>query len=395
MEESANKALRAASKGAQRLAVFALKQAAKMLAACFGIPLGVALVVILVAVMAILGIYGATASEMKENPAKARYQAAAERASVPVISEGAQEREHHLSWGFLFAVDYFEGLLKDKAPEFRTEETAKALAPRFEYRDSEVRVTSSNSGGESATEIRKVKLLVRADTYRGVYRYFYRWDTAEEGGLKVTKEVQDRVEFTPDLSRLSEYLAKRLGGPVEPELPVLVAQAGDAFASETPNLAWLDDENENLPPSSEGGTWVWESTYDGPGLVDPIWPVRGPITSPFGPRKDPFLGVDGFHNGVDIAVSYGTPVLASGAGEVRYAGWVKGYGLTVVVDHGNKAMTLYGHNSTLLVREGQKVERGQTIALAGGTGRSTGPHVHWEVRAGEEPVDPIRSTTPD
>lgn len=382
LEESANRTYRAALKTAQKLAAFALKQAAKMLAASLGIPLGVALVVILVAVMAILGIYGATAAEMKESPAKATYQAAANGAAAPVISEGAQEREHALTWGLLYAVDYFEGLLKGKVTDFKAEETAKALTPTFQYRESEV--TATTKDGKTTT--RKVKLLVEADTYRGVYQYHYRRVTSEENGVTVTREVQDRVEFAPDLSRLLEYLGRRLGGTIEPELPVMVARAGDGFSSGQPDLSWLEDEDEN---AVSGGAWAWESTNSGQGLVKPVWPARGPITSAFGPRKDPLLGSRGFHNGVDIAVSYGAPVLASGAGEVRFAGWVKGYGLSVVLDHGKKAMTLYGHNSTLLVRQDQKVERGQTIALAGSTGRSTGPHVHWEVRVGGEPVDPI------
>lgn len=393
MEESAKRTYGAASIVARKLAVLGLKQAARMLAVYFGIPLGVALVVILVAVTAILGIYGATASEIRDNPARAGYQAAADEAAAPVISEGAQEREHALTWGFLYAVDYFEGLVKNAPPEFRPDDTAKNLAPRFEYRDSDVTVTRTildDSGNTKAvTETRGVKLLTEADTYRGIYRYFYRKVTTREGGETVTREVQDRVEFTPDLSRLSEYLARRLGGPIEPELPFLVARAGDAFTSGQPDFSWLEDEDESAF-SSSGASWGWESTYDGPGLVAPAWPVRGTITSPFGPRKDPLLGGRDFHNGVDIAVSYGTPVLASGAGEVRYAGWVKGYGLTVVLDHGNKTMSLYGHNSTLLVREGQKVEKGLTIALAGSTGRSTGPHVHWEIRVRGTAMDPLK-----
>jgi murein DD-endopeptidase MepM/ murein hydrolase activator NlpD len=92
---------------------------------------------------------------------------------------------------------------------------------------------------------------------------------------------------------------------------------------------------------------------------------------------------------VDIAVSIGTPVHAADAGVVIVSGWQGGYGNFVAIDHGNGLATCYGHNSQLLVKEGDKVSQGQVISLSGNTGLSTGPHVHFEVRRNGVPVDPM------
>lgn len=120
-----------------------------------------------------------------------------------------------------------------------------------------------------------------------------------------------------------------------------------------------------------------------------IWPVTGTITSNFGYRGNPIGGGTGFHEGLDIAVDYGTPVRATAAGKVSMAGWVDGYGNLVEIDHGNGFVTRYGHNSMLLVVQGQTVKAGDIISLAGSTGRSTGPHVHYEVRVNGTPTDPL------
>ncbi|WP_337465676.1 peptidoglycan DD-metalloendopeptidase family protein [Megasphaera sp.] len=120
-----------------------------------------------------------------------------------------------------------------------------------------------------------------------------------------------------------------------------------------------------------------------------IWPVSGTVTSNFGYRGNPIGGGSGFHEGIDIGVDYGTPVRATAAGKVTMAGWVDGYGNLVEIDHGNGFVTRYGHNSMLLVTVGQEVRAGSIISLAGSTGRSTGPHVHYEVRVNGSPTNPL------
>lgn len=112
-----------------------------------------------------------------------------------------------------------------------------------------------------------------------------------------------------------------------------------------------------------------------------IWPAKsGHISGRFGLRRSPFNGKKEFHSGLDISLRPKTPVLATAKGKVIYSGWLPGLGNTVKISHGNGLVTLYGHNSKLLVKSGQIVERGQNISLSGNTGSSTGPHLHYEVQ---------------
>jgi len=114
-----------------------------------------------------------------------------------------------------------------------------------------------------------------------------------------------------------------------------------------------------------------------------VWPVNGPVTSGFGWRWGRM------HEGIDIAVPNGTPVVSAASGTVIIAGWMGGYGNLVVVDHGNGLSTAYGHNTSIAVGVGQSVAQGQLLAYSGNTGRSTGPHVHFEVRVNGGAVDPF------
>lgn len=120
------------------------------------------------------------------------------------------------------------------------------------------------------------------------------------------------------------------------------------------------------------------------------WPVKGEITSFFGYRSSPFGGRGtSFHNGLDIAGSVGTNITAAGDGTVVLSGWYGAYGKAVMIDHGNGYTTLYGHNSQLLVETGERVEKGETIARMGNTGRSTGTHCHFSIFKNDIPLDPL------
>ncbi len=121
------------------------------------------------------------------------------------------------------------------------------------------------------------------------------------------------------------------------------------------------------------------------------WPVpaSSKISSPFGYRIHPTLGIKKLHTGIDIAVKSGNKVVAANAGKVIKAAWNNSYGYMVMVDHGGGIVTLYAHNSSLKVSTGDSVTRGQTLALSGNTGRSTGPHVHFEVRVNGEYKNPM------
>lgn len=119
------------------------------------------------------------------------------------------------------------------------------------------------------------------------------------------------------------------------------------------------------------------------------WPVRGPISSPFGMRWHPILNKYKGHNGLDIAAPTGRNILSAESGSVIHSGWIEGYGYAVIIDHGDGVATLYAHASRLLVSQGQTVDRGMPVALVGSTGWSTGPHLHFEVRVKGVPQNPI------
>ncbi len=134
-----------------------------------------------------------------------------------------------------------------------------------------------------------------------------------------------------------------------------------------------------LPPPIEHET----------GPVVFAWPVRGPITSPFGYRVDPFEGRYQLHTGIDIGASYGTPIEAAADGVVIFVGWYGGYGDAIIIDHTSGLSTLYAHCSATYVTLNQAVQRGQVIGAVGATGWATGPHLHFEIRVNGVPVDPL------
>lgn len=130
--------------------------------------------------------------------------------------------------------------------------------------------------------------------------------------------------------------------------------------------------------------------HGGEALAGPFErPVAGPVTSGFGWRIHPITGVPRPHTGTDFAATRGTPVGAAAGGVVTSAGPRGGYGQTVVVDHDNHTATLYAHLSSIAVSSGQPVRRGELLGLVGSTGQSTGPHLHFEVRVSDAPVDPL------
>lgn len=118
------------------------------------------------------------------------------------------------------------------------------------------------------------------------------------------------------------------------------------------------------------------------------WPVRGAVNSEFGRRISPWTGGPETHGGIDIAADLGTPVKAPAPGVVVFAGSAPDYGNTVVIDHGHEIKTLFGHLQKIQVTQGQKIERGQQIALSGNTGKTSGPHLHYEITVRGQPVNP-------
>ncbi|MDI6799392.1 MAG: peptidoglycan DD-metalloendopeptidase family protein [Actinomycetota bacterium] len=151
-------------------------------------------------------------------------------------------------------------------------------------------------------------------------------------------------------------------------------------------------EAELQRSSNELAAYI-RSLESGEGPEAPIgpfkWPTTGPITSGFGMRFHPILKVYRMHTGIDIGAPYGQPILSAQSGTVIFASWQGGYGRTIIIDHGGGISTIYAHTSALNFNVGQKVNKGDIIGLVGSTGYSTGPHLHFEIREGGEPKNPM------
>lgn len=163
-----------------------------------------------------------------------------------------------------------------------------------------------------------------------------------------------------------------------------------AFADINSKLSNLSDNARNVEQRLGKIYEVRKSRNTYWSALPSSWPVRGYITSGFGPRGATSVGGTRYHEGIDIAAPVGTEVLASGDGVVTFAGYKGGFGRAVIIDHGFGISTLYAHNSQVLVAEGQRVARGTPVSAIGMTGRTTGPHLHYEVLVDGVPVDPLR-----
>jgi murein DD-endopeptidase MepM/ murein hydrolase activator NlpD len=153
----------------------------------------------------------------------------------------------------------------------------------------------------------------------------------------------------------------------------------------------LDKAVQETSIREQGVLELWESLSERQSLLaatPSIKPVNGWFTSKFGYRISPFTNRPTMHNGLDIAAAPGSPIYATADGVVSFAGYDPGYGKLVSIDHGYGVVTRFGHTSQIYVEVGQKIKRRDLIAAVGNTGRSTGPHCHYEVRVNGVPVDP-------
>ncbi len=178
--------------------------------------------------------------------------------------------------------------------------------------------------------------------------------------------------------------------------PPLEAKSGELAINKMPEYATLSIRIERTIKESslreQGVLELLELLSDRQSLLKAtpsILPARGWITSAFGYRTSPMSGEPLFHQGLDIAAAPGTPIHAPADGVVSFVDYDSGYGKMVSIDHGYGIVTRYGHNSQIFVNQGQRVKRGEVIAQVGNTGRSTGPHLHYEVRLNDVPVDPM------
>jgi murein DD-endopeptidase MepM/ murein hydrolase activator NlpD len=178
---------------------------------------------------------------------------------------------------------------------------------------------------------------------------------------------------------------KFLADPDQPMKPEQVADVIDGlYALRTSALTGATTAGLGMGLTQRASLSDWVAATTAPTM----WPVMGPITGPFGSRQDPFNGEGAFHAGIDISCHYGQPIIAPADGVVTFAGFYAGYGRLLAIDHGNSVVTRYGHLSGFAVTDGETVRKGQVIGYVGMSGRSTGAHLHYEVRIHDAPVNP-------
>lgn len=200
------------------------------------------------------------------------------------------------------------------------------------------------------------------------------------------EKLNNRVEKVEDTSRkLAEKSGVVDAGEVDDSL-TLPGTGGPALPVDEMGLATLVAKMGRL----EEDLRAYEAILRERGYTPTVWPVHGKLEGGFGGRRNPFGGPGyEFHSGQDIEAPWGAPVVAGASGRVSFVGWQNGYGQLVIVDHGGGLTTRYGHLSHIDVELDQPVERAQLLGKVGSTGRSTGPHVHYEVRINDQPVNPL------
>lgn len=249
--------------------------------------------------------------------------------------------------------------------------------------------------------------------------------TALESALERVKTFSSKLKLITNVEDENRGLKLSVG--VEPKPGQNIDDAGESQIDKRPPIQQLanseSDFNEETPISANQGELaiekaneysilairidravkeshlreqgvidLWESLSERQSLLNStpsIKPTRGWLTSKFGYRISPYTGKPAMHNGIDIAAAPGTPIFAPADGIVTYAAYDETYGKLVTIDHGFGIMTRFGHNSQIYVQVGQKVNRWDVIAAVGSTGRSTGPHCHYEVRLNNIPINPL------
>lgn len=213
--------------------------------------------------------------------------------------------------------------------------------------------------------------------------------------VKGVQEVKDSIELRQaglEQDRLTQAEQEERAHAARADMEEKVKRRESLIARLKTDKNLIDQQYEELMRASRQIGEMLRS--DGMGSLPAsgsgamIWPISGPVTSEFGWRVHPITGTQKFHSGIDIGGDYGLPVHAAQSGTVEYAGWISGYGNTVIINHGGGITSLYGHNQSLAVSAGQSVSQGEVISYCGSTGNSTGPHCHFEVRQNGEPVSP-------
>src|SRR5271155_5158922 len=242
------------------------------------------------------------------------------------------------------------------------------------------------------------RMLWKASSYNSLRR---EQDSLKQQYKQLQTEVKDTNQRLDSLQSLAGEVAMAYGITRFRQTPFgltdAAAQSDADFQQSVDEFSYLESNASAVSVSNTGMRLLPASQMTSIGVVPALWPVVGEITGHFGERLDPFSGEGAFHSGIDIASHYGDEIRATADGVVEEADQRAGYGRLVVIDHGFGVSTWYGHLSGFKAEVGMTVKRGDIIGYEGQSGRSTGPHLHYEVRIYNTPVNPwryLRNLTP-
>jgi murein DD-endopeptidase MepM/ murein hydrolase activator NlpD len=236
------------------------------------------------------------------------------------------------------------------------------------------------------------RMLWKATNYNSLRR---EQDSLKQQYVQLQTQVKDTNQRLNSLQSLAGEVAMAYGITRFRQTPFgLTDSTGEtdpaAFQQSVDEFSYLEKNAAVVEVSSSGVRLLPASQLSSMGIVPSLWPVVGQITGHFGERLDPFSGEGAFHAGLDIASHYGDEVRATADGDVTNVEQRAGYGRLIILDHGFGLTTWYGHLSGFNVQVGTHVRRGDVIGYEGDSGRSTGPHLHYEVRINNTPVNPWR-----
>jgi murein DD-endopeptidase MepM/ murein hydrolase activator NlpD len=242
------------------------------------------------------------------------------------------------------------------------------------------------------------RMLWKATSYNSLRR---EQDNLKQQYRQLQTEIKDTNQRLNSLQSLASEVAMAYGITRFRTTPFGLADVADApdaeFQESLDEFSYLEKHATTVGLANSGLRLLPGPQMSSLGIVPSLWPVIGEITGHFGERLDPFSGEGAFHAGIDIASHYGDEVRASADGVIVVMDRRAGYGRLVVIDHGFGVSTWYGHMSNFNTQLGTHVKRGDIIGYEGASGRSTGPHLHYEVRIYNTPVNPwryLRSATP-
>src|SRR5271155_5360445 len=242
------------------------------------------------------------------------------------------------------------------------------------------------------------RMLWKSTSYNSLRR---EQDNLKQQYVQLQTEVKDTNQRLNSLQSLAGEVAMAYGITRFRQTPFGLTDAApepdEDFQNSVDEFSYLQKNATAVSMSSAGMRLLPAAQLSSLGIVPSLWPVIGQITGHFGERLDPFSGEGAFHAGLDIASHYGDQIRATADGVVVDVGDRAGYGKLVVIDHGFGVSTWYGHLSGFNVQSGMRVKAGDVIAYEGDSGRSTGPHLHYEVRIYNASVNPwryIRNVSP-